>query len=101
MDYDPLPLEIITDALQDTIHKEFGQTRQRVMPFRTFLMSFKDEDSPLGDLAQDTIGSNWKGSDPESLYHHMYDLGACSHAFDAFEELKEKYYQLGGKNSLT
>jgi uncharacterized protein YozE (UPF0346 family) len=63
--------------------------------FRAFLKTFKNEDSPFGDLARDAFNesSSWKRTTAKSLQAHMESCGACPEAMSVLDDVIESYKQ--------
>lgn len=63
--------------------------------FRAFLKTFKNEDSPFGDLARDAFNesSSWKGATAKSLQVYMESCGACAEAVSVLNDVIESYKQ--------
>ena len=57
------------------------------MFFRTWLKKHREEDSPIGDLADAAFGTKgWRGRTPQSLLLVMRNNEACCEAEEAFVE---------------
>jgi len=70
------------------------------MTFYTYLMKYKNEDSPKGDLAQDVHSdgdnrvfknSNFKAKNLMRSY--LVSRGACSECLSTFDECYEEYQE--------
>jgi len=66
--------------------------------FGSYLASFKNEDSPIGDLASDFVRDcKTNGLQPsryrsaEAVKSRLERMGACPEAFDALQEVSISY----------
>lgn len=61
------------------------------MTFIEWLTSRKDENSPVGDLAADTIRSGFMGTTAEELRFHLRMNRACTEAHEALREAQSRW----------
>lgn len=68
------------------------------MTFYTYMMKFKNEDSPRGDLARDIRGDSknkfFKNKNFKAkglMLTHLTESGACKECLDIFEECFEEF----------
>ena len=83
------------------------------MTIRQFLRTLLNEDTPEGDFARDfksdhKTAEHFKGKPVTftGLKKHLYNQGACLEAFQALEEVRQRYEELlkmgtGGNEHTT
>lgn len=68
------------------------QNKTRISTFRDWLTQHEYEDSPVGDLAKDTLADNtWLGDSYLSLHEHLLLRNAGHQVFEALDMADSRF----------
>lgn len=70
------------------------------MTFSTYLKSFADDDTIIGDVARDFIVSKSKARTFKGIIKHMENYRPCGNAIEAVNELNCQYLTLQLNNTV-